>query len=229
MKNPIFVALDLDDGKKAIEMAQKVQPFVGGFKLGPRICMRYGSQIVKEIAKLGEVFVDNKYYDIPNTMEFAIRATFASGASYATIHSACGPEALERMASVERELCQERPFKILAVTVLTSFSQSHLPPHWEDKPIEFHVNSLAQTASDCGISGFVCSGHEVSELRKKFPEAFLVTPGIRLESGVKADQSRVMVPSQAITAGASALVVGRPIIEAPKPEIMAEKFKKALN
>ncbi|MCB0386025.1 MAG: orotidine 5'-phosphate decarboxylase, partial [Bdellovibrionales bacterium] len=92
IKSPIFVALDVDDEIRAMEIAEQVEPYVGGFKVGPRLCLKYGSALVSRLATLGHVFVDNKYFDIPNTMEHAIRATFDSGATFATVHAQAGSE-----------------------------------------------------------------------------------------------------------------------------------------
>jgi len=224
IKSPIFVALDVDDRDRALDIARQVEPFVGGYKVGPRLCIKYGAPLVTELASLGHVFVDNKYFDIPNTMEYAIRATFEAGATFATVHSQSGREALTRLAAVERELNRQRPFRLLCVTVLTSFDQAGLPPTANAKPIADQVDLLAGLATDCGLSGLVCSPHEVKKIKARFPGAFVVTPGIRLAEGEEADQKRTLGPREALAAGATALVVGRPIVDAPNPAAAAEKF-----
>ena len=227
IKSPIFVALDVDDDQRALDIAKQVEPFVGGFKLGPRLCMKYGAALVTQLAELGHVFVDNKYFDIPNTMEHAIRSTFAAGATFATVHAQAGSEALTRLAQVERELNKERPFRTLVVTVLTSFDQEGLPANSNHQPIADQVQSLSQLAMDSGLSGIVCSPHEVGMVKAIFPNAFAVTPGIRLPDGEAGDQKRTLGPKEAILAGATALVVGRPIVEAPDPARAAEEFFEA--
>lgn len=224
IKSPIFVALDVDEKSKALEVAKQVEPYVGGFKVGPRLCMKYGGDLVKELSELGHVFVDNKYFDIPNTMEHAIRATFRAGATFATVHAQSGTEALKRLAQVERELNRERPFRILVVTILTSFDQKGLPPTSNAIEIPEQVDLLAQLAMDSGLSGLVCSPHEVQRVKNHHPGAFVVTPGIRLREGDQGDQKRIMGPREAMQSGATALVVGRPIVDAENPAVAAERF-----
>lgn len=226
MKNPIFVALDLDDLDSALRLAKKCNGRVGGYKVGPRLLMKYGPRVVSELAPLAPVFVDNKYYDIPSTMLSSLRATFEAGASFATIHAQAGAQALSEIARLEKELNQKRSFRVLAVTVLTSYSENNLPPNWRAETIDQHVRVLAAATFGSGLSGLVCSPHEVASMRAQFPESFLVTPGIRLEDeeaqtkvnkSAADDQTRIMTPKKALSAGASALVIGRPIIESQDP------------
>lgn len=223
LRNPIIVALDVDSRERCLELARLLGDRVGAFKIGPRLIVRYGAGLVDEVAACAPVFIDNKYLDIPNTMESAIRATFAAGASLATVHAWAGPEALSRLAKVEAELSAQRPFRILVVTVLTSFSSETLPPYLREFPIVEQVRQLAASAIDCGLSGLVCSPEEVADLRARHPSAFLVTPGIRLSDGTKDDQRRVLGPHQALARGASALVIGRPIVDAQDPVAAAER------
>lgn len=216
LPNPVFVALDIDDDQKAIDLASQLSGLVG-FKLGPRLLMKNGRQLVESISKHGPVFVDNKYFDIPNTMESAVRATFEAGASYCTVHAQSGSEALKRMAAVEKDLTQKRPFKILSVTVLTSFSKDTLPDVLKDISVEDQVRQLAQLTFDSGLTGLVCSPFEVEAMKSGFPDGFFVTPGVRTEAVAGDDQKRVMTPEQALEKGASALVIGRPIVAAEDP------------
>ncbi|MCB0422713.1 MAG: orotidine-5'-phosphate decarboxylase [Bdellovibrionales bacterium] len=226
---PLFAALDLDQRDSAIGLAKDLRPYVGGFKIGPRLTMKYGDDFVRELAKVGPVLVDNKYYDIPTTMEASVRATFSAGASYATIHAAAGPETLKLLADVEEELNKIRPFQLLVVTVLTSYEQNTLPPNWIDSPIDKQVEMLAQSAMDSGLTGFVCSAHEVQKLREMFPKAFLLTPGIRFMNEGHGDQKRVMSPQQAMKAGSSALVVGRPLYLSDDPIAVAKSYHAAVS
>jgi orotidine-5'-phosphate decarboxylase len=229
MKNRIFVALDLDSVEQVRKVAHAVAPFVGGYKVGPRLCMRYGPKLVEELARLGPVFVDNKYFDIPNTMETAVAATFEAGASYTTVHAQAGSEALKRLAELEAKLNRERPFKILSVTVLTSFSQHGLPVVSRDMPIAKQVEALAELTLESGLSGLVCSAEEVQNLNRRHPGAFLVVPGIRMPGQEKGDQSRTADPASAVKAGAAALVVGRPIVDAQDPAAAAKLFSEAVS
>ncbi|MCM2282233.1 MAG: orotidine-5'-phosphate decarboxylase [Bdellovibrionaceae bacterium] len=223
LENPIIVALDVDSLARCRELAGVLAGKVGAFKVGPRLCVRYGADLVRELAAHAPVFVDNKYLDIPNTMESAIRATFEAGATFATVHAWAGPEALKRLAAVEAELSAQRPFQILVVTVLTSYSADTLPPHVRAVPISTQVRELADMSVSCGLQGLVCSPEEVADLRRSHPSAFLVTPGIRLPSDDKGDQKRIMGPREARELGASALVIGRPIVDAQEPVAAVER------
>lgn len=229
MRNQLMLALDVDSAEGALSLLTSLEGKLGAIKLGPRLTMRYGAEFVTKVAKFGPVFVDNKYLDIPNTMEAAIRATFAAGATFATVHSWAGREALCRLAGVEAELCKIRPFKILVVTILTSFSDQTLPPGMEAKPISDHVAELAGLAMESGLSGLVCSSCEVAELRAKWKNAFLVTPGIRLPTDSPGDQMRIETPGEAIRKGTSAIVVGRPITESVSPVEVVERILESIS
>lgn len=229
LKNPIFVALDIDNDQQALQLAKNISGFVGGFKVGPRLTFKYGAKFVRELSEIGPVFVDNKYHDIPSTVLSALRTTHESGATFATVHASNGPEALKDIAKLEFELNKIRSFKVLSVTVLTSFNHINLPTNWQEEPPQKHVLLLAEQTIESGIDGLVCSPEEVKILREKFPQSFLVTPGIRLPENSKGDQARVMGPKEAINAGASALVIGRPIVEANDPIDAARKFSELLN
>jgi orotidine-5'-phosphate decarboxylase len=226
MKNPIIAALDVDDLAQALNLADELADIVGGFKVGPRLCLRYGQDLVKEIAARGPVFVDNKHFDIPSTMEAAVRASFEAGASLVTVHALSGREALSKMAALEKELGQIRPFKILAVTILTSWDQNSLPGNLKQQAIPQHVMELADLVLSSGLTGLVCSPQELDLLQNK--GLYLVTPGIRFTMDDLGDQKRVMGPYEAMKAGASALVVGRPIIEAKNPRETATEYVMAL-
>jgi orotidine-5'-phosphate decarboxylase len=219
LKNPIIVALDVDSKDDALKILDHVGDLVGGVKLGPRLVYRYGAEIVTEIAEIAPVFVDNKYFDIPSTMVAAVRASFDAGATLVTIHAMAGAEALKELYKLEVELNQIRAFKILAVTILTSWDKSSMPASFHAWSVENHVRSLTQEVYSSGLRGLVCSGHELEYLN--YPGLFKVTPGIRLStdqgSEQSEDQKRIMTPKQAIKAGASALVIGRPILKAHKP------------
>ena len=229
MSNPIFVALDVDTAEEALALVRQTRAFVGGFKVGPRLSIRYGETLLKEIARHGNMFLDSKFFDIPNTMESSVRAAFELGASYCTIHAQAGKEALTRLAEVEAELARQRPFRLLAVTVLTSFRQDTLPPVSSQMPIPEQTVALAKLAVDCGLSGLVCSPEEVETLRQRHPHAFLVTPGVRLSHEDKGDQKRVSDPCTALRRGASALVVGRPIYESLEPALAAKTYYEEIQ
>jgi orotidine-5'-phosphate decarboxylase len=231
LKNPILLALDLDNGDEALALACRLANKVGGFKVGPRLCFRYGAKFVQKLSQMGPVFVDNKYFDIPSTMEASVQASFESGASLVTVHALAGEEALSRLVELEAKLNKQRAFRILAVTVLTSFSSETLPKPLKGHSVDGLVQTLAGQAYSAGIRGLVCSPHEVSQLKQNCPEAFLVTPGVRLEVDASEDQKRITTPEQAIANGASALVIGRSILKAEDPVEAAhnifERIEKA--
>lgn len=229
MKNPVFVALDLDDVERVRELATELGPLAGGLKLGPRMINRAGSSLVQEVAESAPVFIDQKFYDIPNTMESAVRTAFESGASFATIHASSGPEAMTRLARVEEELNRDREFRILVVTLVTSFSAENLPVSLKGRGPESLVIEMAKEAWGCGLKSFVCSPFEATNLRELFPESFLVTPGIRPAGADLNDQKRVTTPKEAIKKGASAMVIGRPIVEAADPKAVLESILDSLK
>jgi orotidine-5'-phosphate decarboxylase len=224
--NPLIVALDVDSRERALRLAEDLSDVAGAYKIGPRLIHRYGESIVKDVARHAPVFVDCKFFDIPSTMVAAVRASFESGATLVTVHAQAGIEALQELAKLEKELNQQRPFQVLCVTMLTSFSKETLPPVLKDQSIQDHVLQLAELVKSAGLNGLVCSPEELSALRDQ--GFYLVTPGIRFTLEEKGDQKRVLGPHEAINEGASALVVGRPIIEAKNPREAALDYSIAI-
>ena len=227
LKNPLIIALDVDSDQQALKLAHDLAPYAGAFKIGPRLGYRYGQKIVQEISKLAPVFVDNKYFDIPSTIEAAVQASFYSGASLVTVHALSGLETLQSLAKLEAELQKERPFIILNVTLLTSWDQNSLPTNFKKQSVEKHVQELVDLVKQSHLSGLVCSAQDLSSIDTT--GLFVVTPGIRFEEDNKSEQKRVMAPSAAIKAGAKGLVVGRPIIEAKNPIEKAKSFLEVIN
>lgn len=229
LRNNLIIALDVDSADECLRLAELLHGYAGAFKVGPRLCMRYGADLVMKLAKRAPVFVDNKYLDIPSTVDAAVRATFEAGATLATVHAWNGKETLERLAQIEKTLNEKRPFKVLAVTILTSFSPETLPPGFTSQSIEQSVERLAELAVASGLTGLVCSPHEVAKLRAQNENSFLVTPGVRLTSDEQGDQKRTETPEESIRKGASALVVGRPIIGAKDPVEAAQRIVASIN
>ncbi|NQZ00933.1 MAG: orotidine-5'-phosphate decarboxylase [Bdellovibrionales bacterium] len=230
-ERPVFVALDVDDRDQAVSLAKQLKGIVGGFKLGPRLLVKEGESLIKDIAAHGPVFVDNKYYDIPNTMESAVRATFEAGASFCTVHATCGEEALTRLGALEQDLCETRPFLVIAVTILTSFSPETMPSVFADKKIRQHVIDLAKLSYSCGVHGIVCSPYEIADIDLAIPDSFIVAPGVRMpeDNVANDDQKRVMSPREALKEGASALVIGRPIVAAEDPVGAAKRIMESIE
>lgn len=227
-QNPIFLALDVDDPKQANQLVEQTSGWVGGFKVGPRLLFAAGVDWVKQLSKKHSVFLDLKFYDIPNTMSSSVEAAFNMGVEYVTIHGLAGPESLRVVSELEKTLSQQRAFKVLAVTILTSYQQETLPQSLAKTPISNLVNGLVQEVSDSGLSGVVCSGEEVAALRAQFSDMFLVTPGVRPVLGVNSDQKRVVTPSQALKNGSDMLVIGRPIYQAQDPAASAKAIYESI-
>jgi len=223
--NPLCVALDVDSKARALQLVSELKDIAGGFKIGPRLALRYGQEFIQEVSQQSPVFVDCKFFDIPSTMKAAVRASFEAGASLVTVHALAGAEALQELAVLEKELSELRPFRILAVTILTSWSQASLPPVMKILPISNHVQELAKLVVTSGLSGIVCSPEELDLLQTI--HAYKVTPGIRFSTDEKGDQKRVLGPSEALQKGSSLLVVGRPIVEAKNPREAANKYLAA--
>jgi orotidine-5'-phosphate decarboxylase len=162
-------------------------------------------------------------------MDSAIRSAFDSGAAFVTVHATSGPEALKLLAKTEKELSQKRPFHILAVTLLTSFSTETLPVNYKNESIENQILSLVKMSVECGIKSFVCSPHELKALKQKFPDCHFVTPGIRIGNEKADDQKRTATPKEALASGASALVIGRPILQASDPKQFLKELTEQLT
>lgn len=216
LKTPLVVALDVDDLYSVRTLVDQLQEVAGCFKVGPRLVYRFGEKMIQDLASRAPVFIDCKFFDIQSTMEASVRAAFEAGATFVTIHAMCGREALARMGEVEAELNQQRPFKILNVTILTSWEEKSFPKNFIQQPVKDHVSQLVDHVIEAGMNGIVCSPMELDVLRDK--GLYLVTPGVRLKADEKGDQKRVLLPEDAINKGAKAFVVGRPIIGAKDPK-----------
>lgn len=221
LKTPIILALDVDDRDKALSKLKPISSLLGAIKIGPRLVNKYGASLVQDLAKMAPVFIDNKYFDIPSTMVAAVRQCFEAGATLVTVHALSGHEALTQLAILEKELNQIRPFKVLAVTILTSWNEQSFPRSIQPWTVDQHVRSLAEEVKSSGLSGLVCSAQELKKINDL--NLFTVTPGIRIEKATD-DQKRVMTPKAALAAGASALVIGRPILQADNPEAFIEEI-----
>lgn len=224
--NPLCIALDVDTKEEVVALVDELSSVAGGFKLGPRLIHRYGRDIVDVVAKSAPVFVDCKFFDIPSTMISAVRATFDAGASVCTVHAMSGPQALKELAQLEAELSEIRPFRIIAVTILTSWDELSFSSVYKPQPIADHVLQLAKVVKASGLRSVVCSPQEIALLAPE--NLFLLTPGIRQPSDERGDQKRVMSPREALMAGSSCLVVGRPIIGAKSPLSAAQSFMAGL-
>jgi orotidine-5'-phosphate decarboxylase len=229
VNNPVFVAIDTTDLEYARALAALLKPHVGGVKLGLEFFSAHGPEGVRMFADLGlPIFLDLKFHDIPNTVAGAVRAAAGLGVDILNVHAAGGPAMLT--AAVEAARGVNPKTKVIAVTVLTSLADSDLEAVGQRVPAVEQVARLARLAGDCGLDGVVCSAHEIAVLRAALgPEFLLVVPGIRPKGADLGDQQRVMGPQEARAAGASILVIGRPITAAPDPAQAARAIAESLG
>lgn len=230
--NPILVAIDTPDVARAKEIATAVQPHVGGIKLGLEFFVANGAEGVKQVAAAGTpLFLDLKFHDIPNTVAKAIEATAGIACFMMTIHASGGAEMLRRAAAAADAVALKngaRP-QIIGVTMLTSLDDEDAHAIGYIRSVEEQAKHLALEAKIHGLDGIVCSPHEVAAIRKLCGEDFtLVVPGIRPEGADAGDQKRTMTPREALEAGASYLVIGRPITQAPDMAAAAHAISQSL-
>ncbi len=227
--NPVFVALDTTDSDYASQLAQHVRDHVGGLKLGLEFFSAQGPGGIRPFIEMGlPVFLDLKYHDIPNTVAGACRAAAQLGVSIMNVH-AQGGAAMMR-AAVDAAKSVAPATRVIAVTMLTSLSDEDLPGVGLTPPVGDQVLRLAALAQQCGLDGVVCSAHEITRLRAELGSDFmLVVPGIRPAGADLADQKRVMTPAAARDAGASVLVIGRPITGAADPGEAARAIAESLG
>jgi len=213
MSNPIIVALDVATAAEARELVRALGSAVSFYKVGMELYAAAGMEFVRELIGQGQaVFLDMKFYDIPETVKRATAAAAASGARFLTIH---GSGAVMRAAVEGRG---GAPLKLLAVTVLTSFDETDLADlGYPCRPADL-VGLRVRKAREAGMDGIVCSPLEVAGVRAiAGPEAILVTPGVRSAGASAGDQKRVATPAEAIRDGADYLVIGRQVTRAPDP------------
>ena len=217
LNDRVIIALDLDDLKSARGMVKKLSGLVSFFKVGSELFSSAGPDAVKMVTDLGgRVFLDLKFFDIPNTVYRAVSAVSALGVSMLNVHAMGGTLMMQAAARAASEV-KSGP-KVLGVTVLTSFDEGS----WKDvgfsAPVGDAVINLAVKSKDAGLDGVVCSPLEVTELRRRLGGDFLlITPGVRPEWAQAHDQKRTMTPRDALRAGSDFIVIGRPITEADDP------------
>jgi orotidine-5'-phosphate decarboxylase len=232
--NPILVALDMDTADAALDMASRVRGHVGGLKVGSHLFTAEGPSLVRALVERGDrVFLDLKFHDIPNTVAGAVGAAASLGVWMVNVHASGGlkmMQAAREAADRAQERSGHRPL-VVAVTVLTSFDQAMLDATGVDRPIAAHVEYLAALSQQAGLDGVVASPHEIDAIRARCGSEFvIVTPGIRTGPPAPGDdQVRTRSASEAMAAGASYLVVGRPILKATDPANAAREIADSLK
>jgi len=225
-KSPIVVALDFPDSEQAINMAERLNPQECRVKVGKELFTSAGPAVVEKLQNKGfDVFLDLKFHDIPNTCAKAIGAAAELGVWMVNVHASGG----RRMMEAAREEAEKKSHKpwLIAVTVLTSMERSDLAETGLDVEPVKQVERLAQLTENSGFDGVVCSAQEVGVIRSLCNPGFLtVTPGIRPVGSAAGDQRRIMTPPEALAAGVSYMVIGRPVTQAPDPE---EACRNILN
>ena len=235
----LVVALDYPNAEQAEALIAQLAGLPVTYKVGLELFLSAGPQWVKRMTARGyHVFLDLKFHDIPNTVAQAVIQANMMGVEFVTVHLAGGKRMLDEIEIAFREAELSGKIKtrvrVLGVSVLTSFKEeewianvSQVAKLTAVRTIEESVLRYAALANDHeGVGGLVCSPKEVVAIRARFPDLFLMIPGIRLAGGSQHDQNRVMTPAGAKLVGASAIVVGRPIIQAPNPREVAEEILK---
>ena len=224
MTNPVFVGLDMSDLGAAMALATAVRRHVGGLKLGLQFFMANGPAGVRAMAGLGlPLFLDVKLHDIPNTVAGALRSLAPLDLYMVNVHAGGG----SAMLAAARDACPTAT-KLIAVTVLTSLDDGDLAAIGVGNGSTAQVARLAGLAQAAGLDGVVASPHEVAGLRATWPGGDFVIPGIRPTGSAMGDQKRTMTPAAALAAGATMLVIGRPITAAPDPAAAAAAIAESL-
>lgn len=232
-KDRIFCAIDTVNLDDAVALARGLEGAVGGVKLGLEFFCAHGAKGFAAVAETGmPIFLDLKFHDIPNTVAGAVRAVAPLAPKILTIHTQGGPEMMRRAADTAAEMADkfgvEKP-AVVGVTVLTSLDAADLAQMGVASDVEAQVERLARLADDNGLDGMVCSPREIALARAATrPDFKLVVPGIRPAGAATGDQKRVMTPSDAVSAGADILVIGRPITQAEDPVAAAQAIAAAL-
>lgn len=213
----IIIALDYASAAPAVALAERLDPAACRLKVGKELFTAAGPQVIEKLMQRGfEIFLDLKFHDIPNTTAHACKAAAELGVWMVNVHALGGRKMLTAAADAVAQ--SSRPPKLIAVTMLTSMAAEDLADIGITESPAQMVLRLATLARDCGLDGVVCSAQEATLLREKLGNDFaLITPGIRPASASLDDQSRVMTPHAALAAGASYLVIGRPITQAADP------------
>lgn len=230
MTNPIFCAIDTPDPVQAAALAGQISGHVHGVKLGLEFFMAQGPAGITAARPPGmPLFLDVKLHDIPNTVAGALQSLLPLRADFITIHTGGGPAMLRAACDTAAKAGATRP-KLLGVTVLTSMNGDDLAAVGQDRNPATQVVRLGRLAQDSGLDGVICAPTEISALRAACgPDFILMVPGIRPSWAAAGDQKRVLTPREAVAAGATYLVIGRPITATADPGQAAARIAAELN
>jgi orotidine-5'-phosphate decarboxylase len=228
LRNPVFCAIDTLDLAQAQKLSTQIKDHVYGLKLGLEFFLANGAAGYRLLALEAPIFLDLKLHDIPNTVAGAVGSTLPLKPSFLTIHTTGGPAMMRAAADTAAKAGSDRP-KLLGVTVLTSLDATDLNAVGQDNDTTRQVIRLAKLAQSSGLDGVICSPEEVKVLRQEIgPDFILMVPGIRPTWAAANDQKRFMTPREAIAAGATYLVIGRPITGADNPSEAAQRVGQEL-
>ncbi len=226
---PIIVAFDCDSLAQLERLADQLSPALCRAKVGKQLFTTLGPAAIDCLQARGyDVFLDLKFHDIPNTVAEAVRAASAAGVWMVNVHASGGERMMAAAADVVAQ--QSNGPLLIAVTVLTSMEPADLVAQGVNRSLDEQVLALAAQARQSGLDGVVCSAQETTALRGQCGDDFvLVTPGIRPVGATADDQRRVVGPAEALAAGSSYLVIGRPITQADDPGAMLKKIASQLD
>jgi orotidine-5'-phosphate decarboxylase len=233
----LLIALDVETGARGLQLADRLRGVAGGFKIGSRLFTSEGPTVVRSLVERGDrVFLDLKFHDIPNTVATAVAAAASLGVWMVNVHAAGGTRMMQAARDAAADTAARAglpPPLVIAVTVLTSMNAATLAEAGVTAPVMDQVVRLARLAQDAGLDGVVASPQETATIRRECGSDFaIVTPGIRgggATTAGKDDQERTMTPAEAVAAGASYIVVGRPIIAASDPRAAAEGIAREME
>ena len=226
--NPIFCAIDTNNLGTATKLAEQIKPYIGGLKLGLEFftsCGISGLHTMKEFDL--PLFIDLKFYDIPNTVTSALRGIFSLSPEFTTLHISGGSEMLKKSVDLKKELGSRT--NLVGVTMLTSFDDETIEELGFSASVKQSIDQLTSIAHDCGLDGIVCSPLEVKNIKEKYQNNLkLIVPGIRSSKDNNDDQKRTLSAREAIESGADILVIGRPITKASNPAKAASELQQEI-
>jgi orotidine-5'-phosphate decarboxylase len=220
MRDRLIVALDVPDMESALAMREKIGSEAGWLKVGLRLFVAEGPSLVKRLAEEHKIFLDLKFHDIPNTVAEAVESAGKLGVQMLNVHAGGGPDMLKRASEAALDFPD---MKLIAVTVLTSDPM----PAGDAMRVALERARMTQ---DAGLDGVVCSVHEAAAIKDACGAGFItVTPGIRWGDQDAQDQKRIADPGHAIESGSDYLVVGRPVLQAVEPALVAREVVEMME